>query len=61
MLGLTSVDRVSASDPKSALALQRLVQAAVSIVIHTEDLTYLASATQECVKLISLCTDYLCF
>ncbi|CAL8169087.1 unnamed protein product [Prunus armeniaca] len=27
MLGLTSVDRVSASDPKSALALQRLVQA----------------------------------
>ncbi|KAH0972245.1 hypothetical protein GBA52_024401 [Prunus armeniaca] len=25
MLGLTSVDRVSASDPKSALALQRLV------------------------------------
>ncbi|XP_061347585.1 uncharacterized protein LOC133293078 [Gastrolobium bilobum] len=29
MLGLTSVDRVSASDPKSALALQRLVQAAV--------------------------------
>ena len=31
MLGLTSIDRVSASDPKSALALQRLVQAAVSI------------------------------
>ncbi|XP_038698487.1 uncharacterized protein LOC119996058 isoform X2 [Tripterygium wilfordii] len=29
MLGLTSVDRVSVSDPKSALALQRLVQAAV--------------------------------
>lgn len=29
MLGLTSVDSVSASDPKSALALQRLVQAAV--------------------------------
>ncbi|KAF3437259.1 hypothetical protein FNV43_RR20012 [Rhamnella rubrinervis] len=29
MLGLTSVDRVSASDPKSGLALQRLVQAAV--------------------------------
>ncbi|KAK7318053.1 hypothetical protein RJT34_02750 [Clitoria ternatea] len=29
MLGLTSVDRVSASDPKSALALQKLVQAAV--------------------------------
>ncbi|KAJ7969456.1 SH3 domain-containing protein [Quillaja saponaria] len=29
MLGFTSVDRVSASDPKSALALQRLVQAAV--------------------------------
>ncbi|KAM1385091.1 hypothetical protein PS2_031253 [Malus domestica] len=29
MLGLTSVDMVSASDPKSALALQRLVQAAV--------------------------------
>lgn len=29
MLGLTSVDTVSASDPKSALALQRLVQAAV--------------------------------
>ena len=28
--GITSVDRVSASDPKSALALQRLVQAAVS-------------------------------
>ncbi|KAL3825518.1 hypothetical protein ACJIZ3_021547 [Penstemon smallii] len=28
-LGLTSLDRVSASDPKSALALQRLVQAAV--------------------------------
>ncbi|XP_074591395.1 uncharacterized protein LOC141847287 isoform X1 [Curcuma longa] len=28
-LGLVSVDRVSASDPKSALALQRLVQAAV--------------------------------
>ncbi|XP_008798968.1 uncharacterized protein LOC103713729 isoform X1 [Phoenix dactylifera] len=27
--GLTSVDRVSAADPKSALALQRLVQAAV--------------------------------
>lgn len=30
MSRLTSVDRVSASDPKSALALQRLVQAAVS-------------------------------
>ncbi|OAY70125.1 hypothetical protein ACMD2_14288 [Ananas comosus] len=29
MLGLTSVDRVYAADPKSALALQRLVQAAV--------------------------------
>ncbi|KAI3772171.1 hypothetical protein L6452_03352 [Arctium lappa] len=29
MFGLTSIDRVSASDPKSALALQRLVQAAV--------------------------------
>ncbi|GMI92922.1 TPLATE-associated SH3 domain containing protein [Hibiscus trionum] len=29
MPGFTSVDRVSASDPKSALALQRLVQAAV--------------------------------
>ncbi|XP_059453334.1 uncharacterized protein LOC132183886 [Corylus avellana] len=29
ILGLTSVDSVSASDPKSALALQRLVQAAV--------------------------------
>ncbi|KAK3013948.1 hypothetical protein RJ639_009531, partial [Escallonia herrerae] len=29
MSGLTSVDRVSASDPKSALALQRLVLAAV--------------------------------
>ncbi|KAK1271939.1 hypothetical protein QJS04_geneDACA007602 [Acorus gramineus] len=29
MYGLTSVDRVSASDPKAALALQRLVQAAV--------------------------------
>ncbi|ONK62002.1 uncharacterized protein A4U43_C08F35790 [Asparagus officinalis] len=29
MSGLTSVDRVSASDPKSALALQKLVQAAV--------------------------------
>ncbi|KAL7092502.1 hypothetical protein ACP275_12G168100 [Erythranthe tilingii] len=27
--GLTSIDKVSASDPKSALALQRLVQAAV--------------------------------
>ena len=33
MSGLTSVDRVSASDPKSALALQRLVQAAVRILI----------------------------
>lgn len=30
MLGLTTVDSVSVSDPKSALALQRLVQAAVS-------------------------------
>lgn len=29
MLGLTTVDKVSASDPKSALALQRLVQASV--------------------------------
>lgn len=29
MAGLTSIDRVFASDPKSALALQRLVQAAV--------------------------------
>lgn len=29
MSGLTSIDRVFASDPKSALALQRLVQAAV--------------------------------
>ncbi|KAK9167401.1 hypothetical protein Scep_002592 [Stephania cephalantha] len=29
MSGITSVDRVAASDPKSALALQRLVQAAV--------------------------------
>ena len=29
MSGLTSVDMVSASDPKSAMALQRLVQAAV--------------------------------
>ncbi|KAI3447278.1 hypothetical protein Pfo_003943 [Paulownia fortunei] len=29
ILGLTSIDKVSASDPKSALALQRLVQAAV--------------------------------
>ncbi|CAN6868821.1 unnamed protein product [Brassica oleracea] len=29
MSGLTSLDRVSASDPKSALALQKLVQAAV--------------------------------
>nr|KAJ0226210.1 hypothetical protein LSAT_V11C100003760 [Lactuca sativa] len=29
MSGLTSIDRVSAFDPKSALALQRLVQAAV--------------------------------
>ncbi|KAG6494504.1 uncharacterized protein LOC122003052 [Zingiber officinale] len=29
MSGLASIDRVSASDPKSALALQRLVQAAV--------------------------------
>lgn len=32
-LGLVSVDRVSASDPKSALALQRLVQAAVRITL----------------------------
>ena len=29
MAGLTSIDRVFASDPKSDLALQRLVQAAV--------------------------------
>ncbi|KAL1190473.1 hypothetical protein V5N11_020647 [Cardamine amara subsp. amara] len=29
MAGMTSIDRVSASDPKSALALQKLVQAAV--------------------------------
>ncbi|KAL9259304.1 TSET complex member tstB-like protein [Drosera capensis] len=29
MVGITSVDKVSVSDPKSALALQRLVQAAV--------------------------------
>ncbi|KAI4311804.1 hypothetical protein MLD38_036670 [Melastoma candidum] len=29
MTGLTSVNAVSASDPKSALALQRLVQATV--------------------------------
>lgn len=34
MLGITSIDRVSASDPKSALALQRLVQAAVSILLN---------------------------
>jgi len=41
MLGLTSVDRVSASDPKSALALQRLVQAAVSITIYSDTLLIL--------------------
>lgn len=35
MSGITSVDRVSASDPKSALALQRLVQAAVSLMLVT--------------------------
>lgn len=35
MSGLTSINRVSASDPKSALALQRLVQAAVSIILST--------------------------
>jgi hypothetical protein len=29
MYGLTSVDMVSASDPKSAMALQRLVQVAI--------------------------------
>jgi len=37
MAGLTSIDRVSASDPKSALALQKLVQAAVRLphkVLH---------------------------
>jgi len=45
MLGFTSVDRVSASDPKSALALQRLVQAAVSIVIYSEDLTHSLAST----------------
>ena len=32
MSGLTSVDMVSASDPKSAIALQRLVQAAVRTI-----------------------------
>jgi hypothetical protein len=32
MPGLTSVDMVYASDPKSAMALQRLVQAAVRII-----------------------------
>ena len=32
MSGLTSVDMISASDPKSAMALQRLVQAAVRII-----------------------------
>lgn len=32
--GLTSIDKVSTSDPKSALALQRLVQAAVSNLIQ---------------------------
>ena len=36
MAGITSVDRVSATDPKSALALQRLVQAAVSITFISE-------------------------
>ncbi|KAJ4830799.1 hypothetical protein Tsubulata_016935 [Turnera subulata] len=36
MMGLTSVDRVSASDPKSALALQKLVQAAVSSCLVEE-------------------------
>lgn len=61
MLGLTSVDRVSASDPKSALALQRLVQAAVSIVIYSEDLAWSsASVTQLlcCIKFLSLLTAY---
>jgi len=33
MAGIISVDRVSASDPKAALALQRLVQAAVRITL----------------------------
>lgn len=37
MSGLTSIDRVSASDPKSALALQRLVQAAVSIIFYQKE------------------------
>ncbi|KAL5580720.1 hypothetical protein UlMin_013162, partial [Ulmus minor] len=41
MLGLTSVDRVSASDPKSALALHRLVQAAVWFI--GENANYAAS------------------
>lgn len=34
MLGIISVDRVSASDPKSALALQKLVQASVSLTCY---------------------------
>ncbi|KAL4571181.1 hypothetical protein LXL04_017933 [Taraxacum kok-saghyz] len=41
MSGLTSIDRVSAFDPKSALALQRLVQAAVWFV--GENANYAAS------------------
>ncbi|KAL7590700.1 hypothetical protein Lser_V15G38237 [Lactuca serriola] len=41
MSGITSIDRVSASDPKSALALQRLVQAAVWFV--GENANYAAS------------------
>ena len=31
--GVASVDKVSASDPKAALALQKLVQAAVRIIL----------------------------
>ncbi|KVI11863.1 Armadillo-type fold [Cynara cardunculus var. scolymus] len=46
MSGLTSIDRVSASDPKSALALQRLVQAAVRIVA-AQALTTLAIRSGE--------------
>ncbi|KAK9053185.1 hypothetical protein SSX86_003831 [Deinandra increscens subsp. villosa] len=41
MSGLTSINRVSASDPKSALALQRLVQAAVWFL--GENANYVAS------------------
>jgi hypothetical protein len=43
MLGLASVDRVSACDPKSALALQRLVQAAVSIIMTSRCFIYFSS------------------